>query len=157
SSRLLTTIGGRIYPSRGARLARLMDTLARDGAKTRATLGGCLIAPMQFGRLVIAREPLKDRRLSVLDRPVLWDGRFLASTTSSQILHIGALLQGDMAQVKECSDPVLWSLLPHAARLACPGIFEGDTLVAVPHLGWSVPEVAVDFAPAVPLSTANFI
>jgi tRNA(Ile)-lysidine synthase len=139
-SRLISTVGGGIYPPRRVRLQRLFDHLANPRLRAFGrTLGGCRIGPWQ-GRTLVSREIHAVPDDVALTSPrTQWD-RFAirydeGSMEARADLHVGALGVQGTAELRRFG----WSLppaLPRAAVPPLPAVRDLDGVLAVPHLGW---------------------
>ena len=139
--RILRLTAGADYQPRQARLERLYDDLRRPDFQG-ATLGGCqLIVDPRGPRpaLLVVREPAAVAEAGDLKpgQTVFWDRRFLIEYAKGEgALTLKAL--GDdgwrqfAAQLPETED--IW--FPRAAALSLPSFWQGETLVAVPQLGY---------------------
>lgn len=125
--RLLVTIGGAVYPPRGARLARLAETLGGGGSWRGRTLAGCRLDP-RGEKIVIAREAARcEQRPVSPDEALYWDGRFrIRVNAAGGGLRIGAL--GD-ALPRKAREPWI-SAIPGPARAALPALWRGTRLIA---------------------------
>ena len=121
-------VAGGNYPPRGAALATLIEA-ARAGRTM--TLHGCLLLPVRNGHLRLAREyaAVRGVRAPATD---LWDNRWRATGPGSPAIEIAAL---GAKGLRACPD---WRFcgLPYASALAAPGLWQGETLVAAPLMGW---------------------
>jgi tRNA(Ile)-lysidine synthase len=120
-------LAGGDYPPRGTALAALIQA-ARAGQTM--TLHGCLLLPVKNGQLRLTREYAAIRDLRT-PASALWDHRWQAigpATPGSEIAALGP------DGLRACPD---WRLsgLPHAAALATPGLWQGETLIAAPLMG----------------------
>ncbi|EAQ23635.1 tRNA lysidine(34) synthetase TilS [Roseovarius sp. 217] len=125
----LQWLTGAEYPPRGAALSAL---LAAARAGQTMTLQGGLLLPAKSGHLRLTREydAVKDLRTPAT---ALWDTRWQAIGPSDPAdIEIAAL---GPAGLSACPD---WRLsgLPHASALATPGLWQGDSLIAAPLMGW---------------------
>ena len=132
-ARLVTTVGGNIYPPRHERLERLFALLSQ-GLDSGRTLGGCRFLPKR-GTILVCREPSAVAPPSTLapGASVRWDGRFVArlSTAAPEGLSLGAL--GNPTEAPPEFKERL-AALPGAARPTLPTIRDLAGIVAVPHL-----------------------
>ena len=133
-ARLVRAVGADDHRPGDAAINRLVTAL-HD--RKPQTLGGVLIRSYE-GKLWFFREPaalLGREGVPALvatqllrGRPVLWDRRFLISTTANSPLFVkplGAL--GDLTGV-----PNLLENPPSGARLGVPGVFSSGTLICAP-------------------------
>jgi tRNA(Ile)-lysidine synthase len=156
------TIGGRIYPPRGARVARLRERLAEGGSRGH-TLGGC--------RFVVWRERiLVLRELAAAAAPVrlspgqglLWDGRFRVAlpATADRSIIVGYLGRAGVAELSRLAPGSLRRTLPRLLHPILPAVWDEDGIVAIPQFGYlrqrakAVPEIG--FRPINPATQAGF-
>jgi tRNA(Ile)-lysidine synthase len=136
-ARLVTMVGGNIYPPRHERLERLFALLSQ-GLDTGRTLGGCRFLPKQ-GTVLVCREPSAIAPPSTLapGASVRWDGRFVArlSTAAPEGLLLGALGNPTEASPPEFKERL--AALPGPARPTLPTIRDLAGIVAVPHLHYA--------------------
>ncbi len=140
-ARILRLTAGADYQPRQARLERLYDDLRRPDFQG-ATLGGCQLIVDQRGPrpvLLVVREPAAVVETRDLEPggTVFWDRRFLIEYAKGDgALTLKAL--GDAgwrqfaAQLPENED--IW--FPRAAAVSLPSFWQGETLAAVPQLGY---------------------
>ncbi|HTT81420.1 MAG TPA: tRNA lysidine(34) synthetase TilS [Stellaceae bacterium] len=156
-ARVATTIGGLDYPPRLARLARLHAGLSTSPERAR-TLGGCRFVPWR-ARLLVLREPAAAEPPVCLapGARLLWDRRFaVAVPPAATGMTLGYLGQrragGDGRSFAGDLPPLVHSVLP--------ALWDGDGLIAVPHIGYrrdraTAPPTLV-FSPANGLTRAGF-
>ncbi|MDX2094518.1 MAG: tRNA lysidine(34) synthetase TilS [Alphaproteobacteria bacterium] len=156
----LTTISGAAHRPRGGDTARLIAALAQGDGRRR-TLHGCELGAQQ-GVVRIAREAARvEAAITLRGRgETRWDNRF----------HVRYALPGDVAitlralgsdgrQQARAAAAIAGEARPAPLPLATPSLWQGETLVAIPHLlargegGWPV---QLGFAPAKPLAAAPF-
>ncbi len=135
---LLVTGAGRHAP-RLDRLERLYGALCKDGRFAGSTLGGCRVTADRSGDLLIWREPAATETLAVPTRhgrwtaPVEWDRRFRITPPSGrlpaglQIRRLGAPGRAALRSTGLAAERV-----PSGTLLSLPGIWDGDTLFALP-------------------------
>lgn len=163
-ARVLMTIGGRVYPPRQARLARL-HAMLRDGLNRARTLGGCRLVPWR-GICLVVREAGRTEPVAVAaGQTLVYDGRYAVTLRENAPADLclaplgrdgwAALTGRDPARKR---DP-----LPPPVRPALPALFDGQGVREVPALGWlrrdaaSAPALACfAFAPWQPLTGAGF-
>ncbi|MCE8525201.1 tRNA lysidine(34) synthetase TilS [Ruegeria pomeroyi] len=119
-------IGGGEYPPRRAAVAEALAALRHERS---GQLGGCLILG-QGRRIRFCRE---HKTVETLTTPQgeLWDGRWVLR---GPVVKNGELRALGTAGLKLCPD---WRLTgrPHAALIASPSVWSGDTLIAAPLAG----------------------
>jgi len=158
---LLQTIGGTEYPIAPDRriegLARV-----RDLGPAGFTLGGCHLS-VKAGRLQICRD------WGAIDEVVpvhpgmrlTWDRRFevelpgLDLGAGVTIARLGERGIRSLGRDPEKPEPRTGDAMPIAARKALPALWQGDRLVAVPHLGFG-PAVPMRFRPVNPVTSSGF-
>ena len=164
---LVATIGAEANPPRFERLERHAAALFLGGTLAGGrTLGGCRILPYR-GRVLVQRELVATAAPAELPAQgeLLWDNRFLAwyragAAATVPGLRIGALGVEGAASMRAIvpADPA--HHLPGIVRPSLPALWQGGTLLAVPHLGWRrpgvEPGVEVRLRPARPLSGSGF-
>lgn len=168
-SALLLCIGGGTYPARKDGLVRLYDALMASDPPRPRTLGGCRVL-CRGGRLLIVREAGRSAAVSVEEGTrTIWDNRYLidfrrplkGKPRRGTIRALGDTGWAAVRRANLVPQPVG---LPAAARAALPALYMGQTLIAVPHLGFvretrkaaSVPRLNVRFMPAKPATSAVF-
>jgi tRNA(Ile)-lysidine synthase len=159
---LAATIGGRIYPPRGRRVARLRERLAGGGGRGH-TLGGCRFVVWR-DRILVLRE------LAAAAAPVslspgerlLWDGRFrvaLPVAAHGPIL-VGYLGRAGVAEFNRLAPRSPRRTLPRLLYPILPAAWDRDGIVAIPQFGYlhhravEVPEIR--FQPINPATRASF-
>lgn len=165
-ARCLVTIGGGRYAPRLERLERLhAAVLGGDGFAGR-TLGGCRILRHR-GRILVCREAAAaDATLAL--RPGLrarWDGRFAvmvpARASMRPSLTLRRLGEEGWRKARAAAPELRHARIPAPARAALPALWEGQRLLAVPHLGYAragnaeLGRIVVEFSPR-PLADAAF-
>jgi len=167
-TRLLMTIGGRIYPPRRQALSRLFAAMRaepkdRPSSFAPKTLAHCRILRHRDRWLICRERASSERRLLAPSRQLCWDDRFVVSLRAqNQDLAIAAL--GDKARHGENT---LMSKeknrsLPGVVKPGLPAIWRDERLMAIPHLGLYdlsfVPEALnLRFCPPSPLANAPFL
>jgi tRNA(Ile)-lysidine synthase len=159
---LAVTIGGRSYPPRRSRVARLREALM---TRTRRgyTLGGCRFVAWRDRILVI-------REFAGAARPVtmspgdhcMWDSRFCIAfpATAGSAMTVGYLGREGVAGLGRLLQKPPPSGLPRLIYPVLPAVWDDHGLTAVPHLSYLredemvLPEVR--FCPANPLTRAGF-
>ncbi|MEJ2121508.1 MAG: tRNA lysidine(34) synthetase TilS [Alphaproteobacteria bacterium] len=169
-ARILVTIGGRRYAPRGAKLDRVWAELMHGPLSAARTLGGCRIVPWQK-TLLICREPAAAREQISVTNPgkIRWDNRF-ALTLSGQSARkanaftIARLGRAGWSAVASDAPALRQTAIPPPVRPSLPALWSGETVVAVPHLGYrrsgaESPPMTLEmpvFAPVLPLTKARF-
>jgi tRNA(Ile)-lysidine synthase len=162
---LAVTIGGRSYPPRRARVARLLAALADADGRGR-TLGGCRFVPWR-GRVLVLRESARAApplRLMPGTSGV-WDRRFAVALPAAAAgpAVIASLEAGGVAELdRRIGRPRPAQDGPRLPRLVhpvLPAARDAAGLLCVPHLGYRragalVPDFL--FRPASPLTRAGF-
>ncbi|PWC79150.1 cell cycle protein [Azospirillum sp. TSH64] len=136
----LAAVGGPAYPVRDEALERLLDGLkdGQGGAKTGATLGGCVVR-MRRGAVMVAREPV-----AVTERPTVapggtirWDGRFdlRVSPGHCRPVTVAALGAEGWREWAGRQAPKGVPDLPVPVRETLPSLWSGTDLLGVPMIG----------------------
>ncbi len=160
---LIQAVAGTAHPPRSQGLA----TLA--AAPRPATLGGARLLPagrLGPGRLLIVREAARLAPPVPAELGTVWDGRFRLARVPPQDadpriasgVTMGAL--GDALGAARATASRRRSALPAVVLRTLPALYRGETLLAVPHLGYHLPGsegFLVLFAPARPVSGAPFV
>ncbi len=172
-TRLLMTIGGRIYPPRREALSRLLAAIHDSRSETASspsskapspgTLAYCRI--LTFGdRWLICREQPSSERLSLEpDRYRRWDGRFnIRQRTKRSGLTVAAL--GDKARHGENTlmQKEKARCIPGMVKPTLPALWDKADLIAIPHLGLyekslRPEDIDLQFCPHSPLANAPFM
>ena len=159
-SAIIATIGGKLYPVRRRRVARLREMLA-TAPRLGRTLGGC--------RFVFWRERiLVLRELACAAAPVglppgtsrLWDCRFSLALPAGKAVSVGYLGQSGVAELNRVRPRWRRGGLPRLVYQILPAIWDEEGIAAVPHLGYRRDAVTalpqVDFRPINPSTRAGF-
>ncbi|MBO6783211.1 MAG: hypothetical protein JJ899_08065, partial [Alphaproteobacteria bacterium] len=155
--RVVTSIGGRVYPPRGARLDALWGAVADGQPDIHRTLAGCVIASRADGVLIVRREHAAVAGpTGVADGNVAWDSRYEISIADGGCaeLTVDALGRAPAHKVREVALPRILAL-PADVRWALPGLFARGDLVAGPGFA-SNSRCFVRFAPRMPIAGAIF-
>jgi tRNA(Ile)-lysidine synthase len=159
---LLRALGGSEYPIASERCAEALQQL-RDPAQPGFTLGGCHLSN-RSGRRLVCRDwgAIGD---AIPVRPgmrVLWDRRFAIEIRGDFNLEPGFTIarlgeRGIQSLGRDPDKPAPGSgdSIPVPARKALPALWQGERLVAVPHLGFG-PPVLARFKPANPVTSSGF-
>ncbi len=156
------TIGGKTYPTRRERVARLREMLT-SSMRRGHTLGGCRFIPWR-DRILVLRE------LAAAAEPVtlsagarcLWDQRFIVTlpTTAKRAVTVGYLGHAGVAGLRRLFEQPSPGPLPRLIYPTLPAMWDEEGLAAVPNLGYQregamvLPEVR--FQPTNPLTRAAF-
>lgn len=127
---------GQPYGPRFNKLVRLYEDLAKSEF-TGATLSGVCFASDGPGQILVVRELAAAEPRAAIAHTTVWDGRFNVERTDQPLecdFQIGCVGENGVLQIKAESDGQL--SIPREAALSAPGYFEGDTLIAAPHLGY---------------------
>jgi tRNA(Ile)-lysidine synthase len=160
---IVRSVGGRDYPPREARLDRLLERL-QGGLAAGCTLGGCRIVPWRDA-VLICRElrAIADEAPLVPGVPVLWDRRFRVELSgAAPALVVRALGRAGPRALGALALPSTRRPVPAPVRPSLPSLWDGEELVAVPHLDAITSALArnarlgVSFTPAWPLAGAPF-
>lgn len=133
-SSMLRYVSGAHYVPRAEKLQRLVKAILSHGFEGY-TLYGVQIAPSGESGLVFFRElRAAEGRISAADGNC-WDNRFEISARSDIAgLEIGPLGQKGWEQVIQKWPEVRDIALPHVAKLAWPVVYDGENIIAIPHL-----------------------
>lgn len=135
----LKTVSGEEYPPRFDALAALDNAIRREVLGGGRTLHGCKIQRDKLG-LLIYREPAAALAAPPLrlvsGTGITWDGRFVleAGARLPRGLEVRALGPEGLARLREARFP--FPRLPSALLQGLPAVWKGETLKAVPHLGF---------------------
>lgn len=180
-ARILTCVGGAVYPPRFDRLERLHRALAEGRLTSARTLGGCRIGPAGDDRLLVSREraAMSPPVPVVAGGTLRWDGRFVVELGTAE----KAAGEGRGRGGKGVSDAVLDALgregwaeiagvrpqlratpIPPPVRPTLPALKDGKGVLSVPHLGYrrrsggagNLWISGISCAPAQPLAGASF-
>ena len=161
---LCAAIGGLEYSPRRARIDTVRDALCGGEFRGR-TLGGCRLSEAR-GNVLITREAGRcAMEKFAVNAEMFWDNRFrLGPAPGPRGVCVGPLLhagQEERGKIRRLS-PIA-SRIPAAAFAALPAFFRGETLLAVPHLGYGrsfrydrLLAVRVRFRPKRSVSNAPF-
>lgn len=147
-SRILMTVGGRIYPPRLASLEALAASLDADEFMGGRTLQGCRILPASGGRrsarfrlLVVREAALATETLTLAcGDAVLWDNRFRVARAGEQGLAQSVRRLGrDGLTLARRFAPKLGEDVPAPARPSLPSLWDDRGPLAIPHLGFTRP------------------
>jgi len=138
--RALALMGGQPGGPRLSLLERLVGRLNGATEVAGITLSGCCVE-VAGAEIRIYREPGRGGLPAVSLPPgasVLWDRRFLVSAPSGgqRALTVRALPPNELAQLKKTVGKSIPAPLPlpRRAALTVPSVWDGDELLAVPHL-----------------------
>lgn len=136
--------GGGDYAPRFEKLIRLAGAIISDDFKGH-TLSGVKFAPFADDRILVTREISAMEPEKAINKETHWDGRFVAEATKNMQKHnllIGPL--GDagrefiMDSIADLEESAL--MVPKQVLPTLPAIFEGERLIAVPHVGYKADE-----------------
>jgi tRNA(Ile)-lysidine synthase len=160
---VVSTIGGKLYPPRRERIARLRGMLGGGPLRHAHTLGGCILIPWR-GRILALRE------LAAAATPVTlgpgeccsWDQRYslALATAAKERSTVGYLGPAGVVGLHRRFEEPASCQLPRVIYPTLPAIWDKRGLAAVPSLGYQrehgmvIPEVR--FHPSNPLTRAGF-
>jgi tRNA(Ile)-lysidine synthase len=159
---IAATIGGKPYPARRERVARLRVILA-EGASRGHALGGCRFVRWRH-RILVLRELARaaERVRLTPGTSLLWDRRFSVAlpATGTETVTVGYLgYSGVVALNRQQPGPRPCGL-PRLVYPILPAVRDNEGIVAVPHLGYRREGVAalpeLSFRPINPLTRAGF-
>jgi tRNA(Ile)-lysidine synthase len=138
-SALVAAIGGSVYPARRERIARLRDVLVL--ARRRGyTLGGCRFIWWR-DRILVLRELARASNPARISpgESIFWDRRFNVRLPpyAATPMTIGYLGLAGVAPFNRLAVPARPSRLPRLLFPILPAVWDGDRIIAVPHLGYS--------------------
>ncbi|MCH2548548.1 MAG: tRNA lysidine(34) synthetase TilS [Alphaproteobacteria bacterium] len=165
-SKTIMTVAARYYPPRLRQIKSLVKNLINDSEFHDCTLAGCRILGQKRNIYVIRELARLGPDMILRDRKeTLWDNRFIISTKQDLTLdlRIAAVHKAGWAQIISDDSNLKQTLIPFEARLSLPSIWYGDTVVAVPHLGYKKKIKALDkvnfsirWAPPSAMASAKF-
>jgi tRNA(Ile)-lysidine synthase len=140
-ARLLSMMGSQEHLVRLSQIEDLVTEL-ESGAHQGVTLGGCIVSAVS-GALYVFREPGRTS-LPVVDlvrgEAKIWDGRFRVALSDAEggpeSVRVGALGASSHPELEGLLATEVW---PHRALVSLPAFWEGESLLAVPHLGFVAP------------------
>lgn len=127
---------GQPYGPRFTKLVRLYEDLSQSDF-TGATLSGACFVRNSRGQILVVRELAAAAPRAAIAHTTVWDGRFNVEKPEQPSecgFQIGCVGENGVLQIKAESDGQL--SVPRDAALSAPGYFDGDTLIAAPHLGY---------------------
>lgn len=156
-SHILYAVAPQDYRAGHDAIETLRLDIARDGFNG-STVAGCEIFPSK-GQLVFCRELAASAPPAPIENGMVWDGRFRVSGyPSGESLSIGVAGEAGASILRKqaAQDPALEKVLaPIPAKLlrVFAGLWQGQNLVAVPHLSWfaadcPLPAKTLEIAPA---------
>jgi tRNA(Ile)-lysidine synthase len=162
-SRILTCVGGNIYPPRLERVERLHAWLQDGWPGGGKTLAGCRIVP-RGGALLVCREPAAARDVIPAKGDVIWDGRFELRFGSRKKGEVRRLGHEGWREAVTAAPELRQSNIPVIVRPSLPALWSSKGLEAIPHLDfWRCRArsrrsntIPICFAPRRPLVPARF-
>jgi tRNA(Ile)-lysidine synthase len=159
-SAIVATIGGKLYPARRTRVARLREMLAIAPRQGR-TLGGCRFVFWRE-RILVLRE--LDCAAAAVRLPPgtsrLWDCRFSLALRAGRAGTVGYLGQSGVTDLNRLRPRWRRGGLPRLVYPILPAIWDEQGIAAVPHLGYRRDAVTalpqVEFRPINPSTRAGF-
>jgi tRNA(Ile)-lysidine synthase len=139
----LRTMAASTYPPGFEALEQTRLDL-QDPSFAGKTLAGCEIFPGRCGEMLIAREAQSVAGRAPAAKSSLWDERFQVSGFESESLEIGALGEAGLAELRknikgfEASARKL-EALPFKVKRVLPALWQGENLLAVPHVSYYSP------------------
>ncbi|MCE9507484.1 MAG: tRNA lysidine(34) synthetase TilS [Alphaproteobacteria bacterium] len=115
-----------------------------DPAFAGKTLAGCEIFPGRSGDMLIAREAHAVAGRVSAAKGEIWDDRFRVSGFVSESLEIGALGEAGLAELRKNIKGFGASMrkleaLPFKVKRVLPALWQGENLLAVPHVSYYSP------------------
>lgn len=137
--RLLMSVGGHAYPPAPAAVQALAERAIAAPSGTIGTLAGCVVA-IRRGRIELGREAgdIRDRPKVAPGWSGLWDQRFFLSVEGElasaglSIRPLGA--EGQRQAARNYGLSLKGHPVPEAARAALPALWQGEQVLAQPHL-----------------------
>ncbi len=149
-ARAVMAIAGRRYAPRSERIHRLWLALT-DADFPGHTLAGCRLV-RQEKRVYVCREAagIGPPVNLVAGTTGVWDKRFSVSVTKNlgSEARLDALTASGWQQIVARDPNPRMRAIPYAARTVLPALWQGDSVMAVPHLGYvnaQNPLVSADF------------
>jgi len=144
-SALLQRVAPQDYPAGFEALEDLRQALTKDGF-AGMTLAGAEIVP-DGPAIIFMREAAALPPSVALREGLVWDRRFRFCGYSAESLKVGPLGEAGLAVLRKKLEPQSppaqhLARLPHKVRRQLPAVFEGENLLAVPHLSWVEPGAA---------------
>jgi tRNA(Ile)-lysidine synthase len=159
---IVAVIGGKPYPARRERVARLHRKLA-GAARRGHTLGGCRFVHWRH-RILVLRE-LAGAAGPVRLTPgtsLLWDRRFsvVLPATATGAVTVGYLGRSGVVALDRHRPETRRCGLPRLIYPIFPAVWDQEGIAAVPHLGYRREGAAASpefsFRPINPLTRAGF-
>lgn len=136
-SRAIQGVGGRVSPPRLSKLEALYEALTADGQGT-GTLGGCALRRNK-GDILVLREGGRRGPAPVELEPGqsgLWDGRYRISLDATGVGPVQVRPLGREGYGAIRDDVTCEKALPGLAAAGLVSFWRGDSLLAVPPLGY---------------------
>jgi tRNA(Ile)-lysidine synthase len=159
---IVAAIGGRLYPARRQRIARLRGMLAAAD-RPGHTLGGCHFVRRRNHILVLRELAGAAGAVRLLPgTSLLWDHRFSIAlpATAKGAVTIGYLGRSGVVELNRLQPNRRHCSLPRFVYPILPAVWDEKGIAAVPHLGYRreggaiLPEFS--FRPFNPLTRAGF-
>jgi tRNA(Ile)-lysidine synthase len=159
---IVAAIGGKPYPARRARLARLRGVFA-TGDRRGHTLGGCRFVRWRNHILVLRElEGAADAVRLMPGTRLLWDRRFSIAlpSTANEAVTVGYLGRSGVVKLNRLLPEQRRGGLPRFVYPFLPAVWDAGGIAAIPHLGYrrdgnaALPEFR--FRPINPLTRAGF-
>jgi tRNA(Ile)-lysidine synthase len=159
---IITAIGGRPYPARRERVARLRGMLAAANRRGH-TLSGCHFVRWR-NRILVLRELAGAARAIRVPPGTshLWDHRFSITlpTNANGAVTIGYLGRSGVVELNRLQPERGHGSLPRLVYPILPAVWDAEGIAAIPHLRYRRDEEAIlpgfSFCPANPLTRADF-
>jgi tRNA(Ile)-lysidine synthase len=142
-ARMVMVLGGRVYPPRSKRLAKVVAAI-RSQTLGGWTLSGCLFeaAAQEISVFREAATCVDEVILDPSAGEVFWDRRFRVASPPGDHSFSGQFMIKKLGYAGWCAAVAQDSSLrenkiPFRAKLSLPAVFQGDRLLAVPHLGFT--------------------
>lgn len=153
-SRVITAIGGQIYPPSIASVERLDRCLQ---AGKGGTLGGVRIAFMGENVLACREARNLPAEITMSDKPIHWDHRFIISSERQEAGHVIVPWTSKIAtEVQQSERPNWFQEMPDCVRQSFP-VIKSDNGYALVRPGCREnTKIFLQFSPKIPLSGGGF-
>lgn len=145
-ARVLACVGGRAWPPSRASVARLLARLPTAASGSLGCLARAEVIAAD-GSVLVCRERrgLPAPAAIAAGGEMAWDGRFVLALCAPPApaageLRIAPLAAGGWRQIAKLCRDTRRNLVPWRQRLGLPALFDGESVVSVPHLGYTRPD-----------------
>lgn len=138
---VLQTISPAAYAPGFDSVDRVLADIAREGF-LGCTLHECEIVPESKAHCLILREFAHVEQRRPLSPGLCWDRRFTIEKGGDESYALGALgEQGIPLLRKQSPEAPAFEKLPFKVKKTLPALWQGENLVAVPHVSYWAPDV----------------